>query len=68
MNNNFEDFERSAIAGIIGGYIGHKLDQTRFGIWFNQNRWIDLFYTEVAKMIIVVIAVMVLWFFYLLIL
>lgn len=39
-SNNVQHFVRPVIAGIVGGYIGHRLDQTRFGIWVNTNRTI----------------------------
>lgn len=31
------DFEKGFIAAFIGYWIGHKIDNTRFGIWFNTN-------------------------------
>jgi hypothetical protein len=35
------DFEKSALATFVGYWLGQKIDQTRFGIWFNNNRTID---------------------------
>lgn len=32
------EFIDPLIAGMVGSYIGHKLDRTRFGIWFNTNK------------------------------
>lgn len=36
-----ETFIKVAGATMAGAYIGHKIDQTRFGIWFNNNRTIN---------------------------
>lgn len=66
QQHNFGEFIRPAVAGLIGGYIGHKLDQTRFGIWFNNNRIVNRIYVEVAKLVVVSIAVAIVWFLFLL--
>jgi len=44
------EFARPIIAAAIGGYIGHKLDQTRFGIWFNNNRVVNWVYVTIAQL------------------
>ncbi|HET7637771.1 MAG TPA: hypothetical protein VFK47_03430 [Ktedonobacteraceae bacterium] len=32
------------VAGMVGSYIGAKLDQTRFGIWYNTNKTVTAIY------------------------
>ena len=32
-----QDFLSTAAATVAGAYVGHKLDQTRFGWWINTN-------------------------------
>jgi hypothetical protein len=41
-HDNFEDFIKTAGATMAGAYIGHKIDQTRFGVWFNNNATINV--------------------------
>lgn len=45
-----EEFLRPVVAAAIGGYIGHKLDQTRFGIWYNNNRVVSWFYRAAFRL------------------
>lgn len=47
-----DEFFDAAEAAMIGYYIGDKIDQTRFGIWFNENRTIDLVYRLVGLAIL----------------
>lgn len=41
-NHPYEEFAKVAGWTLLGAYIGHKIDQTRFGIWFNNNRIVNL--------------------------
>jgi hypothetical protein len=43
-HSNLGDFARTAGATLAGAYIGHKLDQTRFGYWFNTNPVVTFFW------------------------
>jgi len=61
------DFAKPAAAAFIGYAIGHQLDQTRFGIWFNQNRFVDTVYRLVGLAICSALLVMVVTFLYFLI-
>ena len=65
QESEFEQIAHPAEAALLGGYIGHKLDQTRFGRWFNKNQVIDLIYVEVAKIIVVAVVIAILWFLFL---
>lgn len=60
-------FEKGFLATFIGYWLGSKLDQTRFGIWFNTNPIIDLLW-QLGKLILLLgIGVLVVWYFYILI-
>jgi hypothetical protein len=45
-----EDAVKVAGATLAGAYIGHKIDQTRFGVWFNTNPVINLIWNFIKLM------------------
>lgn len=59
-HNNVQDFVRPVLAGVVGAYIGHKLDQTRFGVWVNTNRTIDttIYWIKIVAIFAITIAVL----------
>lgn len=48
-----KEFLNPFIAAIIGGYIGHKLDNTRFGHWFNNSPIIE-FVLDIFKILFII--------------
>lgn len=56
------DFEKTALASFIGYWIGHKIDQTRFGIWFNNNRIIDIIWRTGIFALLLTGLVLLVWF------
>lgn len=62
MDHNESTFMKVFAATFIGAYLGHKLDQTRFGIWFNTNRTIDFIFTVIVSFLQTVAIALLLWF------
>ncbi len=49
------DFITTAAAGIAGGYVGHKLDQTRFGVWINNSPTSNMIFYYLRKAMIMLV-------------
>jgi len=66
-NNHFQEFARPVIAGIIGSYIGHKLDQTRFGYWFNTNTTIGIicYWLKILFLLAIISGIILFFYIYL---
>lgn len=62
--NHFEDFARPFAAAIIGGYIGSRLDRTRFGYWFNTNPVVGMFCYWLKLAVCFAVAAFILLFIY----
>lgn len=58
----FESFAKSFSAAFIGYWLGSKLDQTRFGIWFNTNRTINVIFTALVTAFKIIVVVLALYF------
>lgn len=59
-----EAFLKTFTAAMIGGYIGHKIDQTRFGYWYNTNPVITWIYRTVLRILFIAAIVAVVYFFF----
>lgn len=59
------DFEKGFLTTFIAYWIGSKIDQTRFGIWFNNNRTIDIICQVVKRILLLAIIGLVMYYFYL---
>ena len=62
MTENQDAFARTFTAAMAGGYIGHLLDQTRFGIWFNESRVIGMIYWLIGRAVILGVIVLAVWY------
>lgn len=56
------DFEKSFLASFIGYWLGAKLDQTRFGIWFNTNPTVTKIWNAGKALLILVVALLVMYY------
>lgn len=52
-------------ATVAGAYIGHRFDQSRAGIWFNNNATIDRIWRAMISLLKLAIVAGVLYFMYL---
>ena len=59
------DFLSTFGATLAGGYIGHKFDQSRAGVWFNNNATIDRVWRAMILLIKLAIVAGVIYFVYL---
>ena len=62
-----DEFEKGFISGFLGYWLGSKLDQTRFGIWFNTNPIIDRIWNAGKAILFSVIALLVVYYIVLII-
>lgn len=63
--NDLNDFEKGFLAGFIGYWIGSLIDNTRFGIWFNNNPTVQVVLTAIKTCTVIVIGVLFLYFIFL---
>jgi hypothetical protein len=61
------DFEKGFLAGFIGYWLGYKIDQTRFGIWFNNNPVIDFIWNVLVAALQLIVIGLAIYFVYLVI-
>lgn len=66
-DNSGNEFIKPFEAAMIGYVVGSQLDQTRFGIWFNKNRIVNLTYFLIARLLILFGVFLVVYYIYLLI-
>ena len=60
--NPMSDFLHVVGWTLLAAWIGHKLDRTRFGIWFNNNRFIDTVYKIIGRSIILVFIILAVYY------
>lgn len=61
------DFEKGFLVTFIAYWIGSKIDQTRFGIWFNNNSIVSFIWDLVKLILFLAVVGLVIYFFYLVI-
>lgn len=59
------DFEKGFLTTFIAYWIGNKIDQTRFGIWFNSNPIINVVCQLVKLILLAAVVGLVIYYFYL---
>lgn len=63
--NHQHEFLSTFGATMAGAYIGHRFDQSRAGIWFNNNATIDRMWRAMIAVLKLAIVAGVLYFMYL---
>lgn len=61
------DFEKGFLTTFIAYWIGSKIDQTRFGVWFNNSPVIEAVCQLLKLILLTAVFALVIYYFYLVI-